>query len=103
MTLTYRTRRRTAATLTIACAGLVLASATTAVDLRDGGRKYEAASKQLVVLAQGNDHTAGATSFSGSQVHWLLPDRQLVTDQERLRELRCRRRNQPGSNCRASL
>jgi hypothetical protein len=47
----YRIRHRIAAAVAAACAGLTLASAAEAVDLRDWGRKFPV-SERFVVLAQ---------------------------------------------------
>ena len=54
MSCPYRTRRRMATAVATACAGLALASAAGAVDLRDWGRKYSA-DQRFVVLAQFNN------------------------------------------------
>jgi hypothetical protein len=51
MSLPHRTRHRFAAAIATACAGLALASAAEAVDLRDWGRKFPA-SERFVVLSQ---------------------------------------------------
>jgi hypothetical protein len=54
MSLPHRTRHRFAAVVATACAGLALASAAEAVDLRDWGRKFPT-SERFVVLAQFNN------------------------------------------------
>ena len=49
------------------------------------------------------DQTADGTSIPVRQVHGLLPEVQAGFDDARLEEIRCLRRKQPGSYCRASL
>ena len=93
MSLPNLSRHRIATAIATTCAGLALASATGAVDLRDWGRKHDTTSERLVVPAQFENPTASGTSIP--QKHG--------PDQVRLEEIRCLRRNQPGSNCRASL
>ena len=90
--------RRIAAVAT-ACVGLTLASAAGPVDLRDRVPRPDPTTSTVSAFTQ----TAGAISMPRRQVHWLLPDQRLVTDDERLEELRCRRRRRLGSNCRTSL
>jgi hypothetical protein len=51
MSFPYQTRHRFAAAVATACAGLALASAADAVDLRDWGRKFPA-SERFVVLGR---------------------------------------------------
>jgi Protein of unknown function (DUF1566) len=51
MSLPYRTSHRIAAAVATACAGLALASAAEAVDLRDWGRKFPV-NERFVVLSQ---------------------------------------------------
>lgn len=54
MSMPNSVRRRVAAGLAAGCAGLALASAANAVDLRDWGRKFPA-SQRFVVLSQFNN------------------------------------------------
>jgi hypothetical protein len=57
MSLPYRTSPRFAAAIATACAGLALASAAEAIDLRDWGRKIPM-SERFVVLAQFGNQAA---------------------------------------------
>src|SRR5687767_14338479 len=67
MSLPYLTRRRIAAAVATACAGLALANTAGAVDLRDWGRKFPA-SERFVVLAQFNNE---AVLDKETQLVWM--------------------------------
>ena len=96
--------RRFAAIAMTACLGLALAEVAVTIDLRDPGRKDSTTLLDPETSTSSNlVQNVGGTFIQGHRAHRLLPDQQVGVDQWRLQELRCRRRNQPGSNCRPSL
>ena len=68
MSIQNRTSRRLATALAAGCAGLMIAGAAGAVDLRDWGRKFPA-SERFVVLAQFNNE---AVLDKETQLVWRI-------------------------------